>query len=403
MNKINLYILLLVLVILNASHAYATVTWMPGTWQGVVGILMLIACKMSYKNLNKISNQALVAYFIMAVSGVLGFGFNITGLSRFVIFLPVITFFVLKREDLINIVNSLNLIFSVLLSLSLLLFLLNLLGVGIPSSGLMSYNNQYYLYNHLFLYVEVPIYGYSFTGFSLEPGYFSLFLICMILVNEFDFTKKSVWLYVFCLILSLSLEGYLLLIIGFLLQRSLMKRSLVFFFKYLLFTTGILIVITIVALTYNNGDNVLVEEIISRLVLDEELGVVGNNRESDVAKAVLDEFFYSSQVWSGVGYDIFKNSIDKVGFDAASARVFIVVYGAIYTIVFFVLSCLLEKRTIMRYTLPFFIIYWLDFIPHGDLFAVPMYVLLIYMMINKAKQTDLMKKATRKAICNQSI
>lgn len=382
MKGVNIYVLLLALIIINATHAFATIQWMPGTWQAVIGILTFVSCRVLYKKLNKISIEAILTYVLMSISGFLGYGFSVTAFSKFAVFLPVITFFLLSKDDLNHVIESLNKIFSVLLFISLSLYVLNLIGVGIPSTGLISFNNQYYLYNHLYLYVELPMYGQSFNGFSLEPGYFSLFLVCMLLVNEFDFSKKAVWLYVICILLSMSLEGYLLLFIGYILQRSFKQGSFREAFKISIIILSVLAVLIIIAFTYNGGDNIIVEEILSRLAFDEELGIVGNNRESSVAKDIIDSFFYSNQVWKGVGYQVFQSETDKVGFDAASARVFIVVYGAIYTIVFFVLSILLLKKTRIKKTLPFFIVFWLDFIPHGDLFSVPMYLLLIYMNIN---------------------
>lgn len=398
-----LYIFLLVLVILNSSHTYAMQLWMPGTWQAIIGILAFISCKVSYKNLKKIPKEAIIVYLVMSISGFLGFGVSITALSKFAAFLPVITFFMLSKDDLHCIIEKLNKIFTVLLLLSLSLYFLNIAGVNIPSSGLVSFNDQYYLFNHLYLYVELPMYGGAFTGFSLEPGYFSLFLVCMLLVNEFDFQKKSVWLYVVCILLSMSLEGYLLLFIGYILQRAIKQGSLLNALKIATVIICVLTILVIVAFTYNNGNNVIVEEILSRLAFDEELGIVGNNRESAVAKDVIDRFFYSNEVWKGVGYQVFRTEADKVGFDAASARIFIVVYGAIYTIFFFVLSLFLLKKTHIKYTLPFFIVYWLDFIPHGDLFAVPMYLLLIYMNIYFVEPHVIESKVKRIIISQQTI
>lgn len=41
----------------------------------------------------------------------------------------------------------------------------------------------------------------------------------------------------------------------------------------------------------DNGNNVIAEEILSRLAFDSDKGIVGNNRENAIAEIIIDNFF----------------------------------------------------------------------------------------------------------------
>lgn len=382
MKGVNIYILFLSLIFLNASHAYATITWMPGTWLAVIGLMDFILFLLSYRIQYNYLKYAIIAYFLMCVGGFLAFGFTITAFAKLAAFLPVITLFLLRYEDLKKVLASINKIFAVLISISFLLYILKTLGLPLPSLGHVVYGEGfvYSFDNYYYIYLDVPMYGIAFNGFSLEPGYFSLLLVCLLLVNEFDYTKKSTWLYTICILFSFSLEGYLLLVVGFIMQKSLEKGNIKDFVKYSLASILVLAIVVIIAFNYNNGDNIIVEEILSRLAFDEDLGIVGNNRESEVAKDIIDNIFYSSQVWKGIGHEALNEAQKNSEFTAASGRVFIVVYGAIYTIIYFFLSFKFLKKTEIKITLPFFVIFWLDFLVHGDLYTESMYLLIMFML-----------------------
>ena len=383
MKGINIYIILLSLILINASHAYVTITWMPGTWLALIAILAFIAFILSYKKQFHYIKYAIIAYLLMSVSGVLAFGYSITAFSKFAAFLPVLTLFLLRQEDLQDVIKKINKIFAVIITISFSLFILKTLGVHLPSLGNVIYGEGfvYFFENHYYIFLDVFMYG-AFTGFSLEAGYFSLLLICLLSINRFDFKKKSTWLYSICLLASLSLEGYLLFVIGLLLQKSLEKGNVKTLIRNSFITLALLAFIVVVAFSYNNGDNVLVEEILSRLAFDEDLGIVGNNRESLKAMEVIDDVFYSNQVWTGIGMEMITEEQKNSEFTAASGRVFIVVYGAIYTLIYFLLSVVLLRKTEVKVTLTFFVLFWLDFMVHGDLFTESMYLLIMFMLLN---------------------
>jgi hypothetical protein len=406
MKNVNIYVVLLAFLILNGSFSWIARSWLTGTSLGIVGILTVLSFVICYKRRQTHIPIGLMTFLIMALSALFAYKTNIApGLSRIASLFPVITLFMLKRNDLLRVSKTINRIFTILVALSFILHLFRLIGLNLPNLGYVVYN-QYDFDNYFYIYLNSFVYGVSFTGFTLEPGFFSLLLVCLLLLNQFDFKKKCNWIYFVCLIFTMSLGGYLLCFVGYNLQKSLEGGNVKTLFKVTLGTITIVGLVLICALTYNGGNNILVEEIVSRLMFDEELGIVGNNRESVVAKEIIDRFFYSNDVWMGIGYDRYEDAVRNIKwYDACSWRVFVIIHGAIYTCVYFILSVMFLMKTNIKRTLPFFVIYWLDFIQHGELFSETMYFLLLCMNLNLKEYSKYKYSAlsnTRK-LCMQNV
>lgn len=357
---------------------------MKGAIAGMIGIVTFISCKAIYKpQQNKhILHIGQVVFLVVFLSSFFIDRGNFSSiLVRFAAYLPVLTLFMVNHLDLKRISGSLNKIFAILISISFSVYFLSLIGLEFPNLGLEAFH-QYDFINYFYVYLDSINYGISFIGFTLEPGYLSLLLVCLLLLNEFDFKKKSTWLYTICLFFSLSLGGYLLGFVSFVLHNLITagnwRRCMIF----ITCTMIILLVLVIGVLNYNGGDNIIAEEILNRLVFDEELGIVGNNRENQIAQEIIDSFFYSNDIWMGIGADRYNEAVDIQGFDACSWRLFIVVHGVIYTSVFFLLSVFYFFQTNTKKTAPFFVVYWLDFLQHGTLFSESMYLLILYMNMN---------------------
>jgi hypothetical protein len=139
-----------------------------------------------------------------------------------------------------------------------------------------------------------------FSGPFLEPGDYGCAVAFLMYAANFDFKKypylKPLAAGVLC---SVSLAGYLLVGIGYVLNRfsqgkmSLKTTILISSFVLAFYGTG---------KYYNGGSNFINEKIISRLMTDEELGFVGNNRATAYEmKYYLDMLHDSHLFW--FGYD----------------------------------------------------------------------------------------------------
>ena len=235
-------------------------------------------------------------------------------------------------------------IIALLVGVSFSLYLLDIVGVSIPILEYV-YHGKDKIINYYYLYVSYPEDKFRYCGLFIEPGYNSLVLVCMILVNNFNFKLKSTWLYLMAFICTFSLGGYILFVVGYsmflLIKQGSISRAL-FIMGAIVVTLG---AVTFVSLSYNGGNNYFAEKIIMRLMIDDDNGIAGNNREGLVALPIIDSFFYSNSIWMGVGKDVFYKAIDIPDFDACSWRQFVIMYGAVYTIFLFVTSVFLLKRT----------------------------------------------------------
>lgn len=374
--KFNLYILCLIILILDGAHSLITFIYLPG-FRTLLGLLTMCLFIVIYPSKKKITLPALLVYVFIVIGSVIQHRGDV--LFSFVSRLPVLTLFLLKQEYLKTIADRIDKFFFVVISISFVLYVFaNLLDVPLPYQK--EVYNQYNLHNYYYIYTNSINYGIKFTGFTLEPGYFSLLCICLLALNEFNFNKKSSCVYATAILFSLSLEGYILLIVGLIVSAICREGRVSKTIKYVLIVIGIIISGIYIALNYNGGDNAVSEFIIERLVFDDEKGIIGNNRESLTAELVIDPVFYSDRVWLGIGETEFYDLVH--GLDMCSWRGFVLIYGAIYTILLIVISIIGLSRTVIRKTIPFFVIYWMDFIPHGGPFFEVMYFIVIIYLLN---------------------
>lgn len=382
MKGINLFVFAFTIILLRCTYSWLILAWIPNNFN-FIGAFVFICFLLSYQKLHLPSAVGVFAYLLIAFGYCFELNFSIIPvLGHFVLFLPVLTFFMLPYSKLKGVLMGIEQFFFILVFLSFALFCLDKIHL-LPLHGSMVHYNQYYFYNYGYIYLNVIRYEGAFSGFSIEPGYFSRLLVCLLLINEFDFKKKRNLLYTVALLCTLSLGGYLLAIIGFLLQRVLKERRITREIMIVLSVVVFVALVVIGAFFYKNGNNILMDEIISRMAYDDEFGIVGNNRENLTAKPIIDEIFYSDKVWFGIGNERWHNLFKITDFDACSWRMYVIRFGAVYTIMFWLCSILFLFRLKLRVVLPFFIIYWLDFIQHGLVVTEMLYIIIIYMEINK--------------------
>ena len=118
------------------------------------------------------------------------------------------------------------------------------------------------------------------------------------------------------------------------------------------------------------------------------MGIVGNNRENIYSSAVVDDFFYSNNIWLGIGSEKLASALDFAESNICSWRVFVVSHGAIYTLGLFFLTLYLFNKTLKRKTIIIFVVLWLDFYPHGDLFSETLYFFILICLLNQKKSIE---------------
>lgn len=377
--SINLYIICIILLIIDGAHSLFSFVFMPG-YRTLLGLLTMFLFLIIYPSRKKVTITSIILYVFLVIGAIISQRGNVA--FSFMAKLPVLTLFMLNREDLKFVAYRIEKFFFIIITISFTLYILtNILNISLPFEKVIY--KQYTLNNYFYLYTNSLNYGIKFTGFTVEPGYISVLCICLLSLNQFRFTKISSFVYTIAILFSLSLEGYLLLIMGIILSTICREGKVSKTIKYTILVIILLSVSIYIAMNYNNGNNVVAEYIMDRLVYDEETGIVGNNRESIMAEMVVDNVFYSDQVWFGIGEEAYLKMIE--GLDICSWRSFILMYGAIYSIILLLLTIIGFSQTVLRNTLPFFILYWMDFMPHGGPFYEVMYFLLIIFLLNQKK------------------
>ena len=231
--------------------------------------------------------------------------------------LPIITLVLLKKGYLLNLFESFQNILSLVLTVSAFFWILHLIGIDLPYTELYygekegvggAMVDMYYFHNHYLYLVDqswmmdliegnIP----SFLRFSsvfLEPGYLAILMCFLLFINEFNFKDKRNIVYLITLLLTISLAG---LIMG-----------LFAYIAHILRTTNYrllaLVGVFVLALgfyaffsTYNNGNNIVNEMLLSRLELDQEKGIVGNNRTSSDLDLQFKQTLESTDIVFGIG------------------------------------------------------------------------------------------------------
>lgn len=279
----------------------------------VSGVFVLLFFSL-YRTIFRISFQNIK----VCVLFLLAFLYRIDGnlnafIFSFLVVLPILSIIFLKDCYRVYLLNSFQIVLSYIIAFSSIGWLLYLFNLSLYH--FMDYygfqdNNYHYIFdNYLFFVVNRSSDGESFRFpcIFLEPGYFSLVLVFLLYINNFDFSTLKNKIYLLGLFLSFSLAGYLLFFFSFfaynLIER---KRRMIY---RLLFLLGILSFSYYFASSYNNGNNIVNDKIITRLTWDEDKNnISGYNRTSESFDFEFDNFLKSDRIWFGLGSSGFSSA-----------------------------------------------------------------------------------------------
>lgn len=230
-----------------------------------------------------------VLYFVYAIIIFCYFAnrnFNNILLPFLSTFIPVIIFILCTEEEkhYFQIITTNTM--SIICGVSLFFFLLYLTGVfSLPSYKIYHPTNKFYYYfeNYiLFIIVRgkntlniIPRFQSIFT----EPGHLGMMCALLLYGNKYNFRRKRIIILLFSLIFSLSLAAYVLFFAGLILYKFFISRKKLEF----IFTASFISVGLILSgfLFYKmHPESVLSQRILSRLVIDNEKGIAGNNRNT---------------------------------------------------------------------------------------------------------------------------
>ncbi len=276
----------------------------------------------------------------------------LSGMLTALQYLPVLYLLQLPYEYLKDLLKFTTKWYAILLIPALIIYWLSLF-IPLPSLGTFEHEG-YVPYTNYGFFIKTTYDGFRtfrFNAFFLEPGHQAIVSTFLMIANRFDF-KKCKWLIVLLIavVFSLSLAGYLLAVIGFLLLKiNSIRKGLL--------ALGILGGVVAGGLLWSGGDNTLNEMIISRLQYDESSGIKGNNRFYNNTDFEYGRVIGTQYFWTSV-----KGHSNMALISGAGYKIYILHYGMIGTILALILYlCLIPSRPDYRYTISFFIVIALCF------------------------------------------
>ena len=298
---------------LSVYLVMATIFGLSFTWGIPAGLALIIGVIGSVlfmftngKNMNKRNNSTviLLIFWFVYLTFNSGNNFILQSFVNLLNFIIVYSVIVLNIEDKYLLLKVITRITSVILCISLVAWLLFLLGVPLPHSAEFLHTDNYHSYINYYFFLQVAR-EFSviprFLSVFKEPGHMASICVLLILAN-IKFEKRSkfdIIILSVSLILSFSLAGWVVMAISLLIMSSFERRyrivkliGVVMLFAFLFAEFG------------SNQDSVVNEYIFQRLEYDENIGIVGNNRTSDYFDIKYKQFKESTDVWFGISSQI---------------------------------------------------------------------------------------------------
>lgn len=340
------YLFYFSLLILFFDSMYAYFLWNINTDYLTVFVFLLgILYHLNNREVSFHKNICLMASFLFLASQIwaitgLPISYSImqlikTGVLYMVLILPVDR----KKEILKLLTTS----YGVIMGCSLVAYML-CMTIGLPSFGNLSFNNgQYEFINHLLYIQPISIDFFRFNSIFLEPGHVATIASYFLFANEYDFRHNKFLIPILiAIIFSFSLAGYILTAFGycfFLMQTSSNLKII----RKIVIYVSILVSVFYLISNFNAGSNVINEAVLSRLELDEEKGIVGNNRFSSGVERYFENAINSGEIITGIGAENYNMVTEERDFSAAGYKVYMLRNGIIGTVLVFMFYFLIAR------------------------------------------------------------
>lgn len=309
----------------------------------------------------------------------------------------IFIFFILLRSN-IEILNRLSTVLckamALLLIPSMFFFLLYLLGFPLPGKSATYGNDQYSFTNFYFFMVDdrsLMLFIPRFQSVFLEPGHLGS-ATSLLLMTQFGQWKRW-WNIVLIIasIISFSLAAYAIIIALMFLGLWVQRRNIV---KHVVISVSLLATVTVGAIYYNGGDNMLNALILARLEIDERTGdMVGNNRVDVDFEKEYDKFIVSSDAFFGRDMTKIARGSGNSGY-----RVFIYQNGLIglFLLILFYGACFRHYQDV-RYLLCAIVISLLIFWIRGYLLWYSNFIPLLSTALSRFSSPSYSPKQTTKS------
>ena len=319
------------------------------------------------------------AYFVYALLLCILTGRNMNGyIAEFFKGIVFMFIFMLDKDEVPKLGTMLCKSMAILLVPSIVFFFLYLFGFPLPHSYAEPPFSDFYSYeNYLFFLLDERFSLFIFPRFHsvfLEPSHMASACVAL-LMTQVGHWKKWYNIVIFsALVISFSLAGYVFLVMMFFCSSWMKGKAIM---RKLMVLVGFIATVVIVSLFYNEGENLVNELIVQRMVLNEEGNLEGDNRVTQDFDAAFDDFVQSDHLLTGMGND----SMEQFGFGNSGFRVYLYRNGLIsfLFLVLFFLSMAFTS-TYKRGIVVMALFHIASFIAHGNplraFFFIPFYILM---------------------------
>lgn len=268
--------------------------------------------------------------------------------------------------------------YAIVLAITLIAWLSTFVG-ALPSHGtIIADESINHIYTNYWLCTKGFIYPFRFHSVFLEPGHTAMIGAFTLYANKYQFKKPAVIVILICCLFTLSLVGYILIPLGYAIVKML-NSSYFVVFKNLMLSCIIFASIILCGLYYNGGNNHLNEFILERLELDDEKGIVGNNRTSDYTDLLFDRSIKNGNAIWGMSQQRYKQLRFSDDIHGAGYKIYILQKGIVGTVlIFFFYFFLYRTSREKSFALGLFILYILSFIQRAYPFWYSMLFIFLF-------------------------
>ncbi|MFR9607652.1 MAG: hypothetical protein SNG34_04095 [Rikenellaceae bacterium] len=316
----------------------------------------------SYKNalqLNK-ANIASAVFIVIFLLYVANYNNPLNILNQFILSIVYVILLLLRRDIKAEILVFITKSFATLLAISLCFFLARyILGINLPHTVVNHvYNYPFECYTFFIVGCRVDMFMPRFMSVFSEPGFLGLAGGYLLYTQSFSMKKWYNIIILISVILSFSLTGYVLLILGAVLHFMFgtNKHRLVIISGLSLF---IFIAVGVIQ-NYNGGNNQLNTLILNRLII-EDGDLSGNNRFTDDFESNYKQFVKSNDIILGK-----SNYSDDQRGGSAGYKVFFYRYGIVGLVLMLLLYYSFTNGYSYRVYAGLCIVYLAAFIPQAQ-------------------------------------
>jgi len=211
--------------------------------------------------------------------------------------------------------------------------------------------DSYFFMNYIFVLYRIEVLSERFQSIFLEPGYLGTLLVFVLYSNKFNWKKWYNYVFIIALILSQSVAGYITGVVAYLMNMRIEKR---FSISKFVLSAIFLILGGMVAVTYNEGDNMFNHNIIERFDKSNKKYV----GDEDIRNSSQVNNYFESSITNG---DIIFGNSKYSNFEgSAGYKVYMLQWGVIsaviYLLVYLILIGRLAKSNFYGYFFLFLIV-----------------------------------------------